>query len=70
MEVGAMDFSQAKTAPLQEVLRLLSADPEQGLSSEQVKSRQAQFGYNEIPEKEISPLLKFLTYLWGERFPG
>ena len=27
--------------------------------------RLAQYGYNEIPEKKINPLLKFLSYFWG-----
>jgi H+-transporting ATPase len=38
---------------------------ENGLSDEEVKKSQSQFGLNEIPEKHISPVLKFLHYLWG-----
>ena len=36
-----------------------------GLSTAQARSRQAQFGLNEIPEQKPNPLLKFLAYLWG-----
>jgi H+-transporting ATPase len=65
VDVTAINFIQAKTAPLAEVMKQLAADPEKGLSLDEVKQRQRQFGFNEIPEKEISPLLKFLTYFWG-----
>jgi H+-transporting ATPase len=36
-----------------------------GLSSAEVQRRLAQYGYNELPEKKESPLLKFLSYFWG-----
>jgi H+-transporting ATPase len=36
-----------------------------GLTKEEVASRLEKYGYNEIPEKEVSPILKFLTYFWG-----
>ena len=34
-----------------------------GLSTAQARSRQAEFGLNEIPEQKPNPLLKFLAYL-------
>ena len=37
----------------------------QGLSSEDVQRLHSQFGYNELPEKSVNPLLKFLSYFWG-----
>ncbi|MCW4004024.1 MAG: plasma-membrane proton-efflux P-type ATPase [Candidatus Bathyarchaeota archaeon] len=36
-----------------------------GLSSEEAQRRYQKFGYNEIPEKKISPFRKFLSYFWG-----
>ncbi len=39
--------------------------PAEGLASEEAQRRLAQYGYNEIAEKESNPLLKFLTYFWG-----
>jgi H+-transporting ATPase len=36
-----------------------------GLTSDEVAARRAQYGFNEIAEQKHSPLLKFLTYFWG-----
>jgi len=36
-----------------------------GLSAPEAKQRLEQFGYNELPEKHLNPLLKFLTYFNG-----
>jgi H+-transporting ATPase len=36
-----------------------------GLSQAEAKKRLAQFGFNELPEKRVNPVLKFLSYFWG-----
>ena len=36
-----------------------------GLSSEEVERKRQQYGSNEIPEKKINPIRKFLGYFWG-----
>ena len=36
-----------------------------GLTEEDVKRNQSTFGLNEIPEKHVSPIIRFLHYLWG-----
>jgi len=36
-----------------------------GLSSSEVEKRLVQYGPNEISEKKVNPLLKFLGYFWG-----
>ncbi len=42
----------------------LESSPE-GLTAAQARERLAQYGYNEIVEKGVNPVLKFLTYFWG-----
>jgi len=48
----------------EDVLRHLDARPE-GLSQKEVEARRAQYGFNVIEEKHISPVVKFLSYFWG-----
>jgi H+-transporting ATPase len=36
-----------------------------GLSQAEVQRRRELYGYNELPEEEVNPLLKFLSYFWG-----
>lgn len=36
-----------------------------GLSDKEAAARLKEYGYNEIPEKHISPIIKFLGYFWG-----
>jgi H+-transporting ATPase len=50
--------------PLAELWRRLRSSPE-GLSGEEARRRLEQYGYNELPEKKVNPLLRFLGYLWG-----
>ncbi len=43
----------------------LGASPEAGLTRTEADKRLAQYGPNEIAEKTVNPLLKFLSYFWG-----
>ncbi|HII59985.1 TPA: plasma-membrane proton-efflux P-type ATPase [Methanocaldococcus jannaschii] len=36
-----------------------------GLSTEEAKKRLKIYGYNEIPEKKVHPIIKFLSYFWN-----
>ncbi len=49
---------------LQALQEKLGSSPA-GLTQAEVQRRFAQYGYNEIPEKKINPLIKFLGYFWG-----
>ena len=40
-------------------------DPVQGLNQSEVVTRLKEYGYNEIPEKKTSSLLKFISKFWG-----
>jgi len=35
-----------------------------GLSQEEAPTRLDRYGYNELVEKRVNPLFKFLTYFW------
>ena len=53
-----------ETLPLPEAEKKLGSSPE-GLTQAEAQKRLGQYGPNEIPDREINPLLKFLTYFWG-----
>jgi H+-transporting ATPase len=53
-----------KSLSLPELERKL-ASSQDGLSQAEAQKRLAQYGPNEIAEKETNPFLKFLTYFWG-----
>lgn len=55
---------QLKDLPVAELLKNLQSSPD-GLSKTEAGNRLAQYGYNELPEKKGSPVLKFLSYFWG-----
>ena len=53
-----------KSLSLQELQAKLGSSPA-GLTQAEAQRRLAQYGYNEISEKKINPLIKFLSYFWG-----
>ncbi|WP_457751670.1 plasma-membrane proton-efflux P-type ATPase [Thermococcus sp.] len=53
-----------KHSTVDEVLRLLKTS-KSGLTSEEAKKRLEEYGPNEIPEKKVNPIIKFLSYFWG-----
>ncbi len=52
------------TARLELVKSRLGASGE-GLTQSEAQTRLEQYGYNELPEEKVNPLLKFLSYFWG-----
>jgi len=56
--------TQLKDLPLAELLKRLGSSPD-GLSRAEAQRRLAQYGYNEITERKVNPVLKFLSYFWG-----
>jgi uncharacterized membrane protein len=58
-----MPVEDVKKASVTDLFHKLSSNVN-GLTSVEVKKRIQQYGYNEIPEKKIKPLLKFLKYFW------
>ncbi len=56
---------EVKKLSSEDVLKRLGTDIERGLSSEEAKRRLRIVGPNEIPEKKVHPVVKFLSYFWG-----
>ncbi|MEJ2233924.1 MAG: cation-transporting P-type ATPase, partial [Syntrophobacterales bacterium] len=46
-------------------LREQLSSSETGLTTSEAEKRLLQFGRNEISDKKMSPLMKFLNYFWG-----
>jgi len=53
-----------KSLPIEEVEKKLGTS-EKGLSKVEAQNRLKQYGLNEIEEKTVNPILKFLSYFWG-----
>jgi H+-transporting ATPase len=62
------DQSKADTQlgdiPVAGLMNRLNASRD-GLKESEAKQRLEKYGYNEITEKKVSPILKFLSYFWG-----
>jgi H+-transporting ATPase len=56
--------SNLKELPVEELLKRLAVSKD-GLSKAEAQHRLEKYGYNELPEKERSPILKFFSYFWG-----
>jgi H+-transporting ATPase len=64
MSDGLLTTEEAKKATVDDLLSKLSAG-KGGLSASEAEKRLVQYGSNEIQEKKVNPLLKFLHYFWG-----
>lgn len=49
---------------VEEALRKLKSS-KNGLSDDEINKRIEKFGYNEIPQEKVNPVVKFLGYFWG-----
>ncbi len=58
------NYDEWKSMDMAQLQAELKSSPE-GLTGAEAQRRLEQYGPNEIAEKKINPLLKFLTYLWG-----
>lgn len=58
---GQKDLTSLSLAELRSRLQA----PATGLSQTEAKGRLAQYGFNELPEEKVNPILKFLSYFWG-----
>lgn len=58
------DIGELKKLSIDETFKTFSSD-ENGLSDSSLQERFNDYGYNELEEKEVNPILKFLSYFWG-----
>lgn len=56
--------SEYKTMSLEEIVKYLETDAH-GLSAEEAAKRIKKYGYNEIADVKVNPLLKFFKRYWG-----
>ncbi len=54
-----------KETSIEELAARLQVTPETGLSDAEAERRLTQYGYNELVEERVSPLLTFLRRFWG-----
>ena len=59
-----LSTEETKKAKIPDLLDKLSSD-EKGISSSEAKNRLQKYGPNEITEKKVNPIVKFLGYFWG-----
>jgi len=64
MEPVLLSIEESKKTSISELFEKLDSD-EGGISSSEAKERLDQYGLNEIEERKVSPLRKFLGYFWG-----
>ncbi|MEM3191921.1 MAG: cation-transporting P-type ATPase, partial [Candidatus Parvarchaeota archaeon] len=50
---------------LNETVKFLKTDINQGLSNDEVKKRQKEYGYNEVIEKKESEIKRIVKKFWG-----
>ena len=64
MKKENLSIDKLKKMSIEELFQYFDSG-EKGITSSSLSSRITQFGYNEITEKKVSPLIKFLSYFWG-----
>ena len=59
-----LDSEKAKKISTDDLLKKLKTT-KKGLTSSEVEKRREDYGFNELPEKKVHPIQKFLGYFWG-----
>lgn len=64
MSVKIIETKESKKLSTEELYKKYSSG-ENGLTSTSAKEKLEKYGYNELSEKKVNPILKFLSYFWG-----
>ncbi len=64
MKSDLTDINELKKISVQDSFQKFSSN-ENGLTDTSVKDRIKEYGYNEITEKKVNPIVKFFSYFWG-----
>ena len=64
MDKVILGMEEIKKASVSDLCQKFSSS-EKGISSAEARNRLPVYGYNEIKEKKVNPVLKFLSYFWG-----
>lgn len=64
MNSDTSEISGIKTSNVEALFQKFQSG-ETGLTDFAAKKRVKEYGYNEIAEKKVNPLIKFLSYFWG-----
>jgi len=64
MNITTENTDSIKKTTVKDLFKKFSSS-EQGLSASEAKERLQKYGYNEISEKKVNPIIKFLSYFWG-----
>lgn len=64
MQSQVTDSETLKKLSVEETFQKFSSS-ENGLSDSSAKELINEYGYNELEEKKVNPILKFLSYFWG-----
>ena len=64
MKKEILNSDELKKLTTEEIFKKFETS-DKGLSDSSVKERIELYGYNEIAEKKVNPILKFLSYFWG-----
>ncbi len=64
MKKTISDIDKLKKLSIEQAFEIFSSN-KNGLSDTETKKRIDEYGFNELEEKKVNPVLKFLGYFWG-----
>ena len=59
------EIEDLRNLDTESTIKLFKSDFTSGLKQTEVENCLKQYGYNEVPEKKVNPVFRFLTKFWG-----